>query len=190
MEHALSSARILSHTLYTWCWYDLQLPVLPHQLGVDKGTHHAQPRIGDGLILPQIQKAKGFGAISGVLSGFSSVLPSHKSTSHGHFLPHVFSDTRAPSKVNKESDFLCCVCHRFFSSAHAVSSFSPALTPLPASSQQAATATDTPPPPHSLQTHQDWCWLSWIECTVFVLFIYTKLQNRAHVIIEGSVGSP
>jgi renal tumor antigen len=75
-----------------------QLPVVSHHQV--KGSHHIQPRVGgmrgdaSGLILPQIQVKP----ISGIPSGFSSVLPSHKSTSHGHFLPHVFSDTRAHSK--------------------------------------------------------------------------------------------
>ncbi|CAI8057650.1 MAPK/MAK/MRK overlapping kinase [Geodia barretti] len=75
-----------------------QLPVVSHHQV--KGSHHIQPRVGDmrgdasSLILPQIQAKP----ISGIQSGFSSVLPSHKSTSHRHFLPHVFSDTRTHSK--------------------------------------------------------------------------------------------
>ena len=70
-----------------------------------KDAHHAAGPLRDvgggatGVILPQIQ-AKQFAMVSGVPSGFSSVLPSHKSTSHGHLLPHVIQDTRAPSKVN------------------------------------------------------------------------------------------
>ena len=69
-----------------------------------KGVQHVPSLLretggGAGVILPQIQ-AKKFGVFSGVPSGFSSVLPSHKSTSHGHHLPQVFADTRAPSKVS------------------------------------------------------------------------------------------
>lgn len=92
-----------------------QLPGIPHHIGVGsrrvsqhmRSTHqHTFPTLRDiggvrptdnNLILPQIQ-AKQLGTISGVPSGFSSIIPSQKSTSHGHFLPHALSDTRAPSK--------------------------------------------------------------------------------------------
>lgn len=88
-----------------------QLPDISHYVG---GPRHMSQQVkgvqlvpsslreagGDtGVILPQIQANK-FGTFSGVPSGFSSVLPSHKSTSHGHHLPQVFPDTRAPSKVH------------------------------------------------------------------------------------------
>lgn len=89
-----------------------QLPDIPHYVEGSrrvshqvKGAQHVARPLRDvgggaaGVILPQIQ-AKQFGMVSGVPSGFTSVLPSHKSTSHGHFLPHVIQDTRAPSKVN------------------------------------------------------------------------------------------
>ena len=97
----LSTVLLIASYIYcTVVTFAKYLPVVPNHLQV-KGSLHVQPRASDirgeapSLILPQIQ-AK---TISAIPSGFSSVLPSHKSTSHGHFLPHVFSDTRAPSKV-------------------------------------------------------------------------------------------
>ena len=67
------------------------------------------------LILPQIQAKP----ISGIQSGFSSVLPFHKSTSHRHFLPHVFSDTRTHSKVGRKNVFCSTLSYQpFHSTSH------------------------------------------------------------------------
>ena len=81
----------------------LQMPVVPEYYMGSSPAHHmhgasrAHQAAGSTFALPQIAP-KHYTGFSVVPSGFTSMAVSNKSTSHGHFLPSLYSE-KPPVKV-------------------------------------------------------------------------------------------